>query len=163
MTTLTLFQPSVGSVFSFQPTLDGQQYIVSVPWGLAGQRWYISCTELNGTSVFYKALTGSPSGVDIESILWSLGVVTIVTSEAHGYKIGRTVSLSISGCSPAAYNGQFDCNIIDPMTFSYALASNPGSATALGIANYDINLAQGYFTTSTLVFREASQTFEVNP
>lgn len=29
--------------------------------------------------------------------------------------------------------------------------------------DYDINLAGGYFVTSTLVFRQASQTFEVSP
>jgi hypothetical protein len=29
--------------------------------------------------------------------------------------------------------------------------------------NYDINLVQQYFATSTLVFRDSSQSFEVNP
>ena len=29
--------------------------------------------------------------------------------------------------------------------------------------DYDINLVWGYFTTSTLVFREATQQFEVTP
>lgn len=29
--------------------------------------------------------------------------------------------------------------------------------------DYDINLVGGYFTTSTLVFRQSSQNFEVNP
>ena len=29
--------------------------------------------------------------------------------------------------------------------------------------DYDINLAFGYFQTSTLIFREASQNFEVSP
>lgn len=29
--------------------------------------------------------------------------------------------------------------------------------------NHDINLVAGYFTTSTLIFRQANQQFEVNP
>lgn len=29
--------------------------------------------------------------------------------------------------------------------------------------DYDINMVGGYFTTSTLVFRETSQQFEINP
>ena len=29
--------------------------------------------------------------------------------------------------------------------------------------NYDIDLVQGYFVTSTLLFREPTQTFEVGP
>ena len=30
-------------------------------------------------------------------------------------------------------------------------------------ANYDINILQGYFTTSTLVWRVENQQFEINP
>jgi hypothetical protein len=48
-------------------------------------------------------------------------------------------------------------------SFSYALAQDPGVATALGLASYDVNLAWGYFQQSSLVFRTATQQFEVSP
>ena len=90
MTTLTQFTPQVNQNFSFQPTLDGQQYTAVVTWSLFGQRWVLNVYTLQNVLVFQKPLTGSPLG-------------------------------------------------------------------------YDINLAQGYFVTSTLVYREPTNNFEVTP
>lgn len=90
MTTLTLFAPGANQNFTFQPTLDGQQYSAIVTWSLFGQRWILNVYTLQGTLVFQKPLTGSPNG-------------------------------------------------------------------------YDINLAGGYFMTSTLVFRAPTNNFETSP
>ena len=90
MTTLTQFTPTVTTNFSFQPTLDGQQYSVIVTWSLFGQRWILNVYSLQGALILQKPLRGSP-------------------------------------------------------------------------LNYDINLIKGYFTTSTLVYRTASNNFEVSP
>ena len=48
------------------------------------------------------------------------------------------------------------CNSLDgTLIFNRALVSSP--------LNYDTNLAAGYFTTSTLIYRGANSQFEVSP
>jgi len=90
MTMLTQFTPNINQNFSFQPTLDGQQYNVIVTWSLFGQRWIVNVYTLQNVLILQKPLTGSPSG-------------------------------------------------------------------------YDINLIEGYFTTSSLIYRVATNNFEVSP
>jgi hypothetical protein len=160
---LVPFQPRVGVVFSFQATLDGQQYILSVPWGVAGQRWFLKCTTLSGVVIFLLPLIGSADGITLESVAWSLGKVTLVTSAPHGIKIGTVALLTVSGVAPGAFNGTFPCSAIDEMTLTYPLPGNPGTVTALGLVAYNINIGQGYFSTSSIVFRQSSQNFEVTP
>lgn len=162
MTTIFPYAPSTQSVFQFQPTLDGQEYTALIPWALWGQRPYLSIYRLDGTLVVSKALVGSPIGLNVETIAWSRGVVTVQTENPHRYPIGQTIDLTMVGCAPDTYNGVQRCLITGPRTFTYQLSSNPGSFTAVGVVNYDINLVQGYFS-STLVFRTASNQFEVTP
>ena len=163
MTTLFPFQPTLQAAFQFQPTLDGQTYNVIVTWNLFGQRYYINVYSLDGTLVLCVPLVGSPTGLALESLSWARGTVSATTSGPHGYKVGNIIRLTISNCAPNAYNGIFDVIITGPTTFTYALAANPGPATVLGRADYNIDLSAGFFTTSTLVYREASTQFEVNP
>lgn len=89
MTTVTAFTPTSTQNFSFQPTLDGQQYTATVTWGLFGQRWILNIYTLQNALVMSKPMTPSPT-------------------------------------------------------------------------DYDVNLIEGYFSTSTLVFRAASNSFEIN-
>lgn len=162
MTTYYNFTPSVTSVYQFQPTLDGQTYNVTVPWSLFGQRYYLQVADLSGNIIVYEALAGSDTGVNISSLSWNRGQVTLTTSEDHGYAIGGIFDLTVSGCAPAAYNGRYQCQITGADTLVYALASNPGVATGFGALTYDISLVSGYFS-STLVYRQPNQQFEVSP
>ena len=163
MTTYFQFVPNSQAPFAFQPTLDQQQYAATVSWNLFGQRWYINVNQLTGELVFSLPLLGSPDGVSIESATWAFGTVTAVTSRPHNYTVGQTVELTLTGFAPDAYNGVVLAFIVDAMTFTYSIAGNPGPTTQLGSEIYNLNLAGGYFTTSTLVYRESSQTFEVTP
>jgi len=169
MTTFFTFQPSTSAPYQFQPVLDGATYNATVPWLAFGARYYLNLVASNGTLVLYRALSGSPTGVALQAISWANGRAQALTAAPHGYKTGRIISLTVSGCSPSAYNGIVQALITGPSTFSYALASNPGAASALGNASYDVNLIGGVPNengdqfTSTLVFREQSQQFEVNP
>jgi hypothetical protein len=164
MTTIFPFQPTAQTPpFQFQPTLDSAVYTGIVMWNVTGQRWYLSLYDLSNNLIFSLPLIGSPTGSAIESISWLEGIVTVVTDVPHGFLQGAVVNLVIAGCAPVALNGNISAFIIDEVTFEYSLASDPGGATALGTATYNINLAGGYFTTSTLVFREASQQLEVSP
>lgn len=98
----------------------------------------------------------------MQSASWSSGTVTVTTATAHGYKLGETVALTIAGMLPDAYDGLHPCLITGPTTFTYPLAGDPGAFTQLGNASYNISLTAGYFA-STMVFRQSSQTIEVNP
>lgn len=163
MTTYFPFVPNSQAPFSFQPTLDGDNYAATVTWNLFGQRWYLNVSQQSGGLVFSLPLLGSPDGTQLDSVSWSHGTVTAECKTPHGYALGTTVNVTITGCVPDAYNGVWPALIVDRLTFQFALASDAGSTTQLGQQIYNINIAAGYFTTSTLVFRASSQTFEVTP
>lgn len=156
------FAPSTLAPFQFQPTLDGQIYTAIVTWNLFAQRWYLNIYTLGGALVASTALIGSNVGVTLSAIAWDLGTVTATTSAPHGYPIGATLDLTISGVTPTGYNGLVSALVTGPRTFTYALATFPGLATVLGAVAYDIDLVGAYFASS-LVFRQASQQFEVSP
>jgi hypothetical protein len=165
MTTYVNFVPSTAAPFQFQCSLDGAVYNVIVTWLLFGARFYINVYALDGTLIASKALVGSPTGVQIQSLSWGVitRLVTVTTAVPHGYRIGTTIGLTIAGSAPDAYNGKFDCLINGTFTFTYPLSSDPGMATVCGSANYDLNIVGRYFTTSSLVFREPANQFEISP
>jgi len=163
MTTVTQFTPSPFSAFTFSPTLDGQQYTGVVTWNIAAQRWYISVYALGSTDpVFSRPLIGSTSAVDVELASWSNGWVDAVTSIPHDYVLGATVALTASGFAPDGYNGDVLAVVADEITVRWPAVNDPGIARQLGVLDAPVNLAGGYFS-STLVFREATQQFEVSP
>ena len=163
MTTYIPFSPSQISVFSAQVTLDGQTYNLTTPWNVFGQRYYLNVSGFNGNLIFSLPLISSPTGVYIASISWNNGTVSVTTETPHNYPLGSSVELNIINCAPAAYNGTHICTITGVNSFNYMLAADPGVNTTLGAAQYNINLVGGYFTASTLVFRESPQQFEVMP
>lgn len=169
MTTYFPFVPSNQTPPSFQPTLDGQVYNAVVTWNLFGADYYINLLTLNGDLVFCRAMSGSPTGVAIEAISWVHQTVDVTTIEPHGYKIGNTVKLTLSGNAPDSLNGLFSCLVIGPYDFTFPLATDPGPATQLGLAEYNINFLAGYLNaagqpfSSTMVFRQQAQQFEITP
>lgn len=64
-TTYYDFTPSDSLVFSFSPTFDDATYTVTVPWNVAGQRYYVTVTDQSGNRIYTLPLIGSPSGYDI--------------------------------------------------------------------------------------------------
>lgn len=78
MTTLTQFTPAINENFSFLPTLDGQQYNVTVTWNLFGQRWIVNVYTLAGALVFQKPLRGSPADYDINLLAGYFTTSTMV-------------------------------------------------------------------------------------
>jgi hypothetical protein len=170
VTTFTNFVPNSTQPFSFQPTLDGQVYNLTVTYPLFGQRPFINLYALDGTLIVAQPLIASPDGFAIESLSWSTdGIATATTTLPHGYKVGTVVALTIAGALPSGYNGLVDALITGPSSFQYDLGTNPGPATVFGVANYNFNLVGGFqdengnYFTSTLVFRESSNQFEGSP
>lgn len=159
------FIPSVTAPFQFQPTLDGTQYVATVRWNIASQRWYLFVDQVSGANVLTLGMTGSPIGVAVSSADFDEAalVVDLITAFPHGYAIGATINLSVRGMAPDGWNGSFQCFITGPNGISYSLATNPGAATMLGAVTYDINLAAGYFQDSSLVWRPGAAQIEVTP
>lgn len=162
MTTITPFSPSAATPFQFNPTLDGQVYSAIITWNLFGQRWYANLYALDGVRVFTLPLIGSAVGINLQTLSWALGTVTAVTSIPHGYKVGATIRLTITGVVPDGYNGTFDCLITGDSQFTYQMPTALAGMTQAGVVSYDISLTAGYFA-STMVFREPNQQFEVSP
>lgn len=61
---------------------------------------------------------------------WASGTATVTTSSAHGFAVDQVVR--ISGITPGGYNGTVNLTGRTATTFSYALASNPGSFSSAG-------------------------------
>lgn len=83
-------------------------------------------TQLSDLTAILKA----PAA--ITSLSWSTGVVTVTTSAPHGYPVGAAVEVKIAGATPVAYNGTFVSAVVDATTFTYPIASDPGTETVPG-------------------------------
>lgn len=161
MPTYYPYVASPAAPFSFQPTLDGAQYLATIRWNLFGQRRYLFLTQLDGTPVVTTPVIESPPSLTLASLSWANGAVTAVTALPHNFQSGSTVALTVSGCVPATYNAQTQAFVPDHQTLTYPLIGDPGPATMLGVADWVVNIVAGYFTTSSLVFRNGQ--FEVTP
>src|SRR6185437_5160638 len=68
----------------------------------------------------------------LTSLAWSGGTVTATTVSPHGITVGDTFPTTIASALPAGYNGTYIATVTGASTFTYALASDPGSETAPG-------------------------------
>lgn len=123
---------------------------------------------LTATAGGIGTIAGSPVlVVTTFALVWSnvtgTGTVTATTAVPHGYRIGVPLTLTVSNATPVGYNGTFTCAPTGPSSFTYPLATDPGANTAPGSYGRDVALTAGYFTTSTLVWRQNANQFEVNP
>lgn len=163
MTTYVNVVTSSTGPFQFLLTLDGQTYSAQVTWPLYSQRAYLTIFDSSNNVVVNRALIGSPSQQALASLEWLLGTVTATCEVPHGLTLGSVVNLVVAGTTPSGYSGSFSCNVTGPSTFTYTLATDPGgAATAAGAFGPDIDLLDGYFS-STMVWRPSSSMIEVNP
>lgn len=68
----------------------------------------------------------------LSALSWLASVVTATTTTPHGFDIGDSFLINISGASPAGYNGTYLATVTGASAFTYALAANPGAATVFG-------------------------------
>jgi hypothetical protein len=116
-----------GTVTNFVTGADPRLYIVNVQAGV-GQTVTVA-VHLQNTDQF-----------NITAASWSGGAVTITTASPHGYTPGQQVT--IGGMTPNGYNGTFSiASVPSATTFTYSLASDPGTATAFGTASLVENIS----------------------
>lgn len=68
----------------------------------------------------------------ISSLAWLANVVTVTTTDPHGWGTGDVIPIVIAGVSPAAYNGTFTGTVTGANTLTYPLTPDPGNDTVLG-------------------------------
>jgi hypothetical protein len=71
----------------------------------------------------------------ITSVVWasSVATATLTTPETE-ILVGDVVPLVLSGFTPAAWNGLFQCTFTAANTFTFPMTSNPGPTTVVGVA-----------------------------
>lgn len=96
-------------------------------------------TTAAGTSTLLTAPSGlTPilvAPAPITTITWAASVVTVTTTSPHGIPNTKVVNVTIAGVAapgPGTYNGTFAATSTGANTFTYPLASNPGTATVPG-------------------------------
>lgn len=75
-----------------------------------------------------------PAALTISAITWSASVVSVTLSTAHGWGLADVIPVTVSGCTPAGYNGTFSATVTGTTTFTYPLSVNPGVISVKGFA-----------------------------
>jgi hypothetical protein len=106
---------------------------VKLPNGTTAQR---SATPALGSVRFNTTLQSfegytSYSGQTISSINRVTTTATLTTAANHNLTTGTFVT--VSGATPAEYNGSFSITVVDAVTFTYTMLATPsGSASPVG-------------------------------
>jgi hypothetical protein len=72
----------------------------------------------------------------VTSIAWATGTATVTTAAAHGVATTKTFLTTITGATPANYNGTYLATSTGASTFTYALVDNGGTTPATGTIKY---------------------------
>ena len=92
----------------------------------------------------------------ITAMTWATEEVTVQTAAAHGITVGDTCSVTIAGATPTGYNGTFTVTSTGKNTFTFPLATSPGTVTTEGTwipasANEVLTMATTFFSQGTAV------------
>jgi len=115
--------------------------------------WYPTPTDVTMRKGYAVSsiLTTSTGVKTISSITHVNAVATLTTATVHGLTTGAYVS--ITGTTPAAYSGVFKIIVTSSTTFTYTMATTPGTnATVVGTylnqASTPINTLMNYTTSA---------------
>jgi len=124
----------------------------SVVTGLGGDRWqYVNASTAGGN--FLTAVNGTDAALIYDGTTWvkyantstaqtisnltSSGTTcTLTTSAAHGLVTGNQVT--ITGASPAAYNGTFRITVTAGTIFTYTALTAPATSPASPLGSYTV-------------------------
>lgn len=111
---------------------------VRIPKGTTAQRANnkIGSFRYNDTTGAFEGVKAI-AGQTISSITRVTTTATLTTATAHGLSTGNFVI--VSGASPSAYNGEYAITVTSSTTFTYTMATTPGSsATTVGTYVYGL-------------------------
>jgi len=101
--------------------------------------WYPTPTDVTMRKGWTQSsLLTTATGVVAISTITRVGTTaTLTTASSHGLTTGRQVS--ITGCTPAAYNGVYTITVLNSTSFTYTMATVPaGNASVVG--SYEIGI-----------------------
>ena len=152
----------VATTFSGSPAT--KVYMTTMPAGwAANQQMYFTVQPVSTlpeemTWQHYNCLDASTTAVtpvSISTLTAAANIATCTTSGAHSLVSGTMIT--VSGATPSAYNGTFNITVTGTTTFTYTMASSPGSsASPVGsytgnaytiTVNYDVTTAVSQFNT----------------
>jgi hypothetical protein len=152
--TFVSFAPSTVAPFTFQPTMAGVQYQVTVPWNAYGERYYISVADFSGNVLVFRPMTSSGPSLQA-TFAWSNNIATVVTALVHNVPIGSVANAIVTGTG--AFDGAWRVLSTGATTLSYPLPTPATSSS--GTVDFGLNLIGGYLP-GYLVFHEDTQQFE---
>lgn len=150
MTQTTIVVVNVSNTNPPQPSkLQRTGAIISQGGTITAQNTSTLLTELADLA---PILAGA---ITISAASWSSNVASITTVTAHPFVVGDSVT--IAGMTPSGYNGTVVITgSVDTTHFTYALLSNPGSATVFGVVT-DADVSQ-LVAMATTFFAQGNNT-----
>lgn len=144
------------------PTLDGNQYTITVMWNVSAKRYYIMCQDTGGNLIFFVPIVTTLTALQLTDVEYDEQNSRVVATVDQNipFAVGAMFNANIINNEPTGYNGSGLASVLSPTQFIYNLSPNPGLCTTLGAVQILVSLTQGYFQ-STMVFRNGQ--FEVNP
>jgi len=139
--TQTLFAAAGTTIYNCSTTTATSAYSTSldklqhINISTAGGKYLVACNGIDATIVYdgtaWFSIAPTATAQTISSITNSTTTATLTTAIPHGLVTGNRVT--ISGASPAAYNGTYRITVTGASTFTYTMATNPGgNATTVG-------------------------------
>jgi hypothetical protein len=139
--TQTLFAAAGTTIYNCSTTTATSAYSTSldklqhINISTAGGKYLVACNGIDATIVYdgtaWFAIAPTATAQTISTITNSTTTATLTTAIPHGLVTGNRVT--ISGASPAAYNGTYRITVTGASTFTYTMATNPGgNATTVG-------------------------------
>jgi hypothetical protein len=142
---------------------------IKIPNGTTAQRPAIPLNGMvryNTSLGIYESFNTFAQNSAITTLTNTVLVATATTATAHGLNTGDYVT--VSGCTPAAYNGSFYITVTSETQFTYTMLTNPsGSASVIGTYTYGLwsSIGSGGGATGgrgNPVFYENEQTVTVS-
>lgn len=162
MTTYLPFRASNTNAPRLTVTLDYQDITMIVTWNVASQRYFINLYTLDGVWVCTVPLVETSRGQRVLEMVYDpFQGVLIGKMEAPMYRTpGQIVDYTLEDFSPTQINGLKQCLTLVDQRFAFP-ATDPGVINVMGHASRYMNMIQGYFQYSTLIYRNGQ--FETNP
>lgn len=157
MSTQVAFTPSTLAAFTFQPTLNGQQYNATVPFNFFGTTYYLQLSDLQNNLILYREIVSS--GPVLQATLaWANNTATATTNVNHNVPVGTLANVLISE-TDTVYDGFFQALSTGPTTMTYTLNTDPNQSLSCQL-EFPLNLVQGYLSNCYLFYYDATQSFE---
>lgn len=174
MTTIIPFVPSRIKAPSFDATLDGAVYSITVTWNVSARRYYINVYDQNSTWILTVPLISTPPGRAVDSVVYdpflNRCTVTLVSPSEWpvplspsgiNTKPGTMIDYTLQGFQPDTYNGKVRGMHINETTFVFPMASDPGPLVVVGTVHRFLNMVESVFFNSSLIYR--NRAFQIDP